>query len=65
MTLMNRSLFPGLALAFLVLVISITALLLGAGLAARDERPGASLRPVTTSQPVRLGLPQPTPAPRR
>jgi hypothetical protein len=61
MTPMNRSCLPGLVLAFAVLAASVAALLLGAGLAAREEQPGATLRPATTSQPLRLALPEPTP----
>jgi len=59
---MNRSLIPGLALALVVLVASVAALLLAGNLAARDEEPGAPLRPATTSQPVRLAEPAPAPA---
>jgi hypothetical protein len=61
---MNRSSLPGFALALGVLVASFAALLLGAGLAAHEERPGATLRPATTSQPVRLARPKPTREPR-
>jgi hypothetical protein len=64
MTPMNRSSLPGLVLAFVVLAACVAALWLAPGLAAREEPPGASLRPATTSQPLRLALPEPTPEPR-
>ena len=63
MALMHRSSLPGFALAFMVLVASVAALLLGGGLAAEEERPGATLRPATTSRPVRLALPEATSEP--
>jgi hypothetical protein len=59
---MNRSLIPGLALALVVLVASVAALLLGGNLAARDADQGAPLRPATTTQPLHLADPSPTPA---
>jgi hypothetical protein len=59
---LNRSLIPGLALALVVLVASVAALLLGGNLAARDDSQGDPLRPATTSQPVHLADPRPTPA---
>ena len=62
---MNRSIIPGLALALVVLVASVAALLLGGHLAGRDDAPGAPLRPATTSQPVHLADPSPTPAEQR
>lgn len=61
---MNRSSLPGLVLAFAVLAASVAALLVGSGLAEREEPPGATLRPATTSRPLRLALPAPTPEPR-
>jgi hypothetical protein len=65
MTPMNRSSLPGLALALVVLLASVAALLLGGGLASRDDEQGAPLRPATTSQPVRLPAPSPAPAQQR
>jgi hypothetical protein len=62
---MNRSSLPGFALAFVVLVASVVALLLGGGLAARPDDRGVSLRPAVSSQPVRLAAPIPTPAQQR
>jgi hypothetical protein len=59
---LNRSLIPGLALALVVLVASVAALLLGGNLAIRDDDRGAPLRPATTSQPLHLADPSPTPA---
>jgi hypothetical protein len=59
---LNRSVIPGLALALVVLVVSVAALLLAGDLAARDDEQGAPLRPATTSQPLRLAEPRPTPA---
>jgi hypothetical protein len=58
---MNRSLIPGLALAMVVLMVSIAALLLGGNLAARDDTRGAPLRPAKTSQPLHLADPSPAP----
>jgi hypothetical protein len=65
MTQMNRSSLPGFVLALVVLVASVAALLLGGGIAARDDEPGVALRPATTSQPVRLAAPKPTPTQQR
>jgi hypothetical protein len=59
---MNRSLIPGLALALVVLVASVAALLLAGNLAARDDAEGPPLRPATTTQPLHLADPSPTPA---
>jgi hypothetical protein len=59
---MNRSLIPGLALAIVVLMVSVAALLLGGNLAASDDPPGAPLRPATTSQPLHLADPSLAPA---
>jgi hypothetical protein len=58
---LNRSLIPGLTLALVVLVASVAALLLAGDLVARDDEQGAPLRPATTSQPLRLVEPSPTP----
>jgi hypothetical protein len=58
---MNRSLIPGLALALVVLVVSVAALLLGGNPAARENTQGAPLRPATTSEPVHLADPSPAP----
>jgi hypothetical protein len=63
---MNRSLIPGLALALVVLVASVAALLLAGNLAAGDDDDqGTPVRPATTSQPVHLADPRPTPASER
>ena len=62
---LNRSSLPGFALALAVLVASVVALLLGGGMAARDDGSGSQLRPAVSSQPVRLAPLNPTPAQQR
>jgi hypothetical protein len=54
----NRSSLPGFVLAFVVLAASVAALLMAGHLVSpRDDDPGASLRPATTSQPLQLPPP--------